>query len=82
MFAANLLIMLYRSGPAALVDKHQVRLVAQLGREGFQSLSRVVPTSIEAPVNEGLDAPPQGSKQRRDQEGGSHDCQSGSLARE
>src|ERR687889_1203021 len=47
MFAANLLIMLYRSGPAALVDKHQVRLVAQLGREGFQSLSRVVPTSIE-----------------------------------
>src|SRR5215208_5014316 len=58
----------------------QVCLVAQLGREGFQGLPGIVFPSIEAAIYEALYAPPQGSKQRRDQEGGGNDCEGGLLA--
>jgi hypothetical protein len=60
----------------------QVCFVAQLGRERFQGLSGVVLAAVEAPIYEGLYPTPQGSKQRRDQEGGSHDREGGLLADE
>jgi hypothetical protein len=43
----------------------EVRLVPELGREGFQGLPRVVLPTVEAPIYERLYAPPQGSEQRR-----------------
>jgi hypothetical protein len=47
----------------------QVCFFAQLGRESFQGLSRVLLIAVEAPVYKALNAPPERSKQRRDQEG-------------
>jgi hypothetical protein len=37
----------------------QIRLVSDLGREGFKGLSSVVLPTVEAPVYEALDASPQ-----------------------
>ena len=42
----------------------QVRLVAQLGREGFQGLPRIVLAAVETMVDEALYATPQGIEQR------------------
>src|SRR5215211_4591237 len=53
----------------------QVRLISELGRERFQGLSGVVLAAIEAPVYERLYGPPQGSKQRSDDQGGDHYCE-------
>jgi hypothetical protein len=58
----------------------QVCFVSQLGRERFQCLSSIILPTVEAPVYEALYAPPQGSKQRGDQERGSHDREGGLLA--
>src|SRR5918998_3042564 len=46
-----------------VVQRVQVRFVAQAGRERFQGLSGVVLAAVEAPVYEGLDASPQWVKQ-------------------
>src|SRR5215210_671970 len=43
----------------------QVRFVSQRRGEGFQGLPRVVLPTVEAPVYERLDAPPQGREQGR-----------------
>jgi hypothetical protein len=49
------------------IEGFQVRLVLQLGGEGFQGLSSVVLPSLEATVYEGLDAPTE-----RVEQGGDH----------
>ena len=46
-----------------VVQRVQVRFVAQAGRERFQGLSGVVLAAVEAPVYEGLDATSQGGEQ-------------------
>jgi hypothetical protein len=51
----------------------QVRLIPELGREGFEGLSSVVLPAVEASVDEGLDTVSEGSEQRRYQEGGDYD---------
>jgi hypothetical protein len=57
----------------------QVCLVAQLGREGFQGLPRIVLAAIEAAIYEALYATPQGFKQRSDHHGGDDYGQLGLL---
>jgi hypothetical protein len=58
-----------------VVEGFQVRLVPELGREGFQGLSRVVPAAVEAPIYEGLDAFSQRREQGRYDQGGRDDGQ-------
>src|SRR5215203_3545516 len=53
----------------------EVRLVAQLGREGFQGLSRIVLPAVEAAVYESLYASAQGVEQSGYHEGRVHDGQ-------
>jgi hypothetical protein len=60
----------------------EVGFVAKLGREGVQGLGSVVLAAVEAPIYEGLDAPPEGSEQRGDQERGCHDREGRLPARE
>src|SRR5829696_103910 len=48
-----------------IIERLQVRLVAQPGREGFERLSRVVLAPVEVTVDKRLDATPQGAEQRR-----------------
>src|SRR5919107_4159478 len=55
-----------------LVQRLGVRLVPELCRERFEGLSRVVLASVEATVDEGLDASPQGIEQGRDHKGRGH----------
>jgi hypothetical protein len=43
-----------------IAEPVQVGLITQLGREGFQGLSRIVLAAVEAPVYERLDAAPEG----------------------
>src|ERR671912_2922592 len=38
------------------VQRIQIRLISELGREGFQRLSCVILPAVEAPIYEGLDA--------------------------
>ena len=51
----------------------QIRLVSELGRQGFESLSGVVLLAVEAPVYEGLYATPQGIEESSNHEGGDDD---------
>src|SRR5215211_1383831 len=60
----------------------QICFVAQLGREGLQRLSGIVLPTVEAPIDEALDAPPQGREQRGDHQGGCDHSECGSLAGE
>lgn len=60
----------------------EVGFVTQPRREGFQGLGSVVLSAVEATVDKALDAPPEGSEHRGDQECGSHDSKGGLLARE
>src|SRR5215210_6483582 len=55
-----------------LLQRLEVRLVPQLDGEGFQGLPCVVFAAVEAAVDEGLDAAPQGVEERRYREGGGH----------
>jgi hypothetical protein len=48
----------------------QICLISQLGGEGFESLGCIVLPSVEAPIYEGLDAPPQWVEQCSYQESG------------
>src|SRR5829696_5540252 len=54
------------------LQRLEVRLVPQLDGEGFQGLPCVVFAAVEAAVDEGLDAAPQGVEERRYREGGGH----------
>src|SRR5829696_7077884 len=56
-----------------VIEGFQVRLVPELGGEGFQGLSSVILPAVEASIYEGLDAPPEGGEQRRYQESGCND---------
>jgi hypothetical protein len=60
-----------------VVQRVEVGLLAQLGREGFEGLRCVVLPAVEASVDEALDAASQRVKERRYQEGGDYDCQLG-----
>src|SRR5215211_5315521 len=51
-----------------VIEGFQVRLVPELGREGFQGLPRVILPTVEAPVYEGLDSTSQGVEKCRYQE--------------
>jgi len=53
-------------------ERIQIRFIAQLGREGFEGLTRVVLAAVEALVYERLEATPQRGEQRCDREGGSY----------
>src|SRR5829696_9460910 len=65
-----------------VVQRLQVRLVAQLLAESFEGLRRIVLAAVEAAVYEGLDTMAEGVKQGRDNEGGGHDRKGGLLTRE
>src|ERR671913_1532566 len=65
-----------------VIEGFQVRLVLQLGGEGFEGLSGVVLTPVEAPVYKPLDAASQRREQCCYQEGGCHHCEGGLLAGE
>src|SRR5215213_4337887 len=60
----------------------EVCFVPELGREGFQSLPGIVLAAVEAAVYKGLDAPSQGSEQRRYHQGGCHHREGGLPSRE
>src|SRR5215218_10247134 len=53
-------------------QRFEIRLVPELGREGFQGLLCVVLPAVEAAVDEGLDAPTHRVEERRYREGGDH----------
>src|SRR5215208_2944546 len=52
------------------VQRIQIRLVPEPGRKRFQSLHCVIFPSVEAPINDALDATPQRVEQCRYQESG------------
>src|SRR5215211_228246 len=58
----------------------QIRLVSELGGEGFEGLSRVIFAAVEALVYEPLDTASQGHEQRSDREGGDNHREGGLLA--
>src|SRR5215217_8325620 len=60
-----------------VIEGFQVCLVPELGREGFQGLRSIVLTAVEAPVYEGLYAPPQRVEQGCYQERGSYHREGG-----
>src|SRR5919112_2886707 len=57
-----------------VIEGFQVRLVLQLGGEGFQGLSSVILPTVEATVYKPLYAASQRREQCCYQEGGCHDC--------
>ena len=60
----------------------EVRLVPQLGRVGFESLSRVVLPALEATIHESLHPTPHRDERDGYGEGGGDDRQPGLLTRE
>ena len=51
------------------IERLKVSLLAELCGEGIERLPRIVLAAVEAPVYEGLDAPPQGVEQGCDYKG-------------
>jgi len=51
----------------------KIGFLPQARREGFESLSRVILSSVEAPIDEALDKAAQGVEQGRDGQGGGND---------
>ena len=56
-----------------VVQRLQVRLIPQRGREGFEGIPRIVLPPVEATIYETLDVPCQRTEQCSDKEGGNHD---------
>lgn len=53
-------------------ESSKIRLLTQGGGEGFKGFSGVVLAAVEAAVYKPLDAPPQGTEERRYGEGRGH----------
>src|ERR671916_1626845 len=61
------------------MQRVEIRLILELGRESLQGLGSIVLPAIEAPIYEALNATSQGVEQSSDDEGGDDDGELGLL---